>query len=433
MFQLAFEEWFDFGDENTVKILADMIKRANENDHFEFHRLKYLTEIEIAEHLIGSRFTLEDVEEMREQYEKFEEKINQIEDDRKYRDQALNWLSIKKDSVAFLNELTLDLMRAWILSVTIYSKEDYIVHWIDGSETEIGDISACEDKVRKLREKHNAESHIINNIQTEEDILTDKVTKHSDFVPSDRYILENPIKGVLIALESEEPTKEVSLIKERICEPAKDITQYSRKEESVVALPQVTKIDHKQHMKMMSRIYKDIRESNVPKIEKEKLKVAAYVRVSTDKIEQETSLKTQIAFYTYTILKNPEYEFAGIYVDEGITGTSTKHREGFNRMIADSKAGKINLILTKSISRFSRNTIDAIKFVRMLRELETPTYVFFEKENISSKDENSELLVSLMGALAQQESRNIGSSISWGRRALASKGDCKCFKNQLWL
>lgn len=91
-------------------------------------------------------------------------------------------------------------------------------------------------------------------------------------------------------------------------------------------------------------------------------------------------------------------------------------------MITDCKAGKIDLILTKSLSRFSRNTLDAIKYVRILRELESPTYIFFEKENISSEDDTSELMVSLMGALAQQESRNIGSSISWGKRALASRG-----------
>ena len=113
---------------------------------------------------------------------------------------------------------------------------------------------------------------------------------------------------------------------------------------------------------------------------------------------------------------------AGIYVDEGISGTRTKNRDGFNQMIKDCKAGKIDLILTKSISRFARNTVDAIHYSRLLKNLNKPCFIFFEKENVSTKDDNAELMVTLMGALAQQESRNIGSSISWGKRALASRG-----------
>lgn len=410
--QRGFEEWFDFGSDRTVKELEKMIERVNKNDHFEFHRLKYLTEIEIAEHLIGSRFTLEDVEDMRKQYGEFEEKINQIEDDRKYRNWALDWLSEGKDSVAFLTELTLELMRAWIVTVTIYSDEDYTIHWINGSETSVGDVELCKRKAEDFRKSRDAK------------------IEQTELIPGPDATIDNERETKTLSTENlisrasyGTDTKNNRIEKLESLHPGEGIKEYGRREEIDVALPQVTQIDHQQHMQLMSRIHKNVKDNNHPKIEtKKKLKVAAYIRVSTDKEEQETSLKTQIAFYTYAILKNPEYQFAGIYVDEGITGTSTRHREGFNRMIADCKAGKIDLILTKSLSRFSRNTIDAIKYVRILRELESPTYIIFEKENISSEDDTSELMVSLMGALAQQESRNIGSSISWGKRALASRG-----------
>lgn len=109
-------------------------------------------------------------------------------------------------------------------------------------------------------------------------------------------------------------------------------------------------------------------------------------------------------------------------MDEGISATTTKKRDGFNQMIRDCKAGKIDLILTKSISRFARNTVDAIHYSRLLKNLDKPCFIFFEKENVNTKDENAELMVTLLGALAQQESRNIGSSIAWGKRAKASRG-----------
>ena len=410
--QSGFEEWFDFGSDRTVKELEKILERVNKNDHFEFHRLKYLTEIEIAEHLVGSRFTIEDVEDMRKQYREFEEKINQIEDDRKYRDMALDWLSEGKDSVEFLTELTLELMRAWIVSVTIYSYEDYIVHWINGSETQMGDVELSKRKAKDFRKTRDEKIE-----------RTKLITGSEAFHANERETKALTTENLISRASYVSDTKYNRIEKTEHLHLDEVIEKYDREEETDVALPQVTQIDHQQHMQLMSRIYKNVKDNNHPKIEtKKKLKVAAYVRVSTDKEEQETSLKTQIAFYTYAILKNPEYQFAGIYVDEGITGTSTRHREGFNRMIADCKAGKINLILTKSLSRFSRNTLDAIKYVRILRELESPTYIFFEKENISSEDDTSELMVSLMGALAQQESRNIGSSISWGKRALASRG-----------
>ena len=111
-----------------------------------------------------------------------------------------------------------------------------------------------------------------------------------------------------------------------------------------------------------------------------KRKVAAYARVSTDLEEQQTSYEAQVRYYTEYIKKNPEWEFVKVYTDEGISATSTKHREGFNSMIEDSLAGKIDLIVTKSVSRFARNTVDSLSTIRLLKEHNVECW--FEKENI---------------------------------------------------
>ena len=116
--------------------------------------------------------------------------------------------------------------------------------------------------------------------------------------------------------------------------------------------------------------------------EKPKLKVAAYCRVSTDSEEQATSYETQVEHYTTYISKNPEWELAGIFADDGISGTNTKKREEFNRMIDECMAGHIDMIITKSISRFARNTLDCLKYIRQLKDKNIP--VFFEKEAINT-------------------------------------------------
>lgn len=119
---------------------------------------------------------------------------------------------------------------------------------------------------------------------------------------------------------------------------------------------------------------------------KPKLRVAAYCRVSTDSDEQ-------VEHYTEFIQKKPEWEFAGIYADDGISGTNTKKREDFNRMIDDCEAGNIDMIITKSISRFARNTLDCLKYIRQLKDKNIP--VFFEKEAINTMDAKGEVLIRL--------------------------------------
>ena len=141
-------------------------------------------------------------------------------------------------------------------------------------------------------------------------------------------------------------------------------------------------------------------------------RVAAYCRVSTDSEEQLTSYTAQKAYYTQKIGENPDWEMAGIFADKGITGTSMKKRTEFKRMIAACKRGRIDLILTKSLSRFARNTVDSLEMVRMLRA--NGIGVIFEKENINTLTESSEFLLTLFSGFAQAESESISKNVIWG-------------------
>ena len=149
-------------------------------------------------------------------------------------------------------------------------------------------------------------------------------------------------------------------------------------------------------------------------------KVAAYCRVSTDLVEQASSYDAQVAYYTSYINGHADYELVKVYADEGLSGTSTKKREQFNLMIADCKAGKIDMIITKSISRFARNTLDCLSFVRLLKDL--CIGVVFEKENIFTLDSKGEVLLSILSSLAQDESRSISENSTWGIRRRFEQG-----------
>lgn len=145
-----------------------------------------------------------------------------------------------------------------------------------------------------------------------------------------------------------------------------------------------------------------------------KKKVAAYARVSTDSDEQNTSYEAQVKYYTQYISNNPDWEFVKVYADEGISGTSTKKRVEFNRLITDALDGKIDLIITKSVSRFARNTVDTITNVRKLNE--KGVAVIFEKENVNSLDGTGELMLTILASLAQEESRSISQNVTMGKR-----------------
>lgn len=151
-----------------------------------------------------------------------------------------------------------------------------------------------------------------------------------------------------------------------------------------------------------------------------KRRVAGYARVSTDSEEQLTSYEAQVDYYTNYIQSRPEWEFVNVYTDEGISATDTRHRNGFNQMVQDALDGKIDLIITKSVSRFARNTVDSLTTVRKLKE--KGVEVYFQKENIYTLDSKGELLITIMSSLAQEESRSISENVTWGVRKRFADG-----------
>ncbi len=151
-------------------------------------------------------------------------------------------------------------------------------------------------------------------------------------------------------------------------------------------------------------------ERSIPNLKKRK-KVAAYARVSVDSERMHHSLSAQVSYYNSLIQKNPEWEYAGVYADYGISGTRIKKRQEFLRMLEDAEAGKIDIILTKSIQRFARNTVDLLRTVRHLKELGIE--VWFEKENIHTMSGDGELMMTILASFAQEESRSISENVRW--------------------
>lgn len=151
-----------------------------------------------------------------------------------------------------------------------------------------------------------------------------------------------------------------------------------------------------------------------------RLKVAAYARVSTEQEEQQSSYEAQVDFYTRHIKANPDWEFVKVFADRGITGTNTKNRDEFNQMVSLALSGGIDLILTKSISRFARNTVDTLQTVRKLKT--AGVEVWFEKENLHTFDPKCEMMLTIMSSLAQEESRSISENVRWGQQQSMRKG-----------
>jgi site-specific DNA recombinase len=172
----------------------------------------------------------------------------------------------------------------------------------------------------------------------------------------------------------------------------------------------------------MAVVHKIEPEYKIPDLPAEihKRNVAVYARVSTEKDEQQTSLLAQMDYYQLMIKDHSNWNYVGTYADDGISGTGIKRRRQFQQMIQDCKDGKIDLILTKSISRFARNTVDAVKTLRELKEIQVEVY--FQKENIWTGKSEGEFLLTLMSSLAQEESRSMSENIAWGQRKRFSDG-----------
>ncbi len=156
------------------------------------------------------------------------------------------------------------------------------------------------------------------------------------------------------------------------------------------------------------------------KKEYRQLRVAAYCRVSTKQEEQINSYEVQVKHYTERIQSEPKWTLVGIYADKGITGTSVKKRDEFNKMIRKCKQGKIDMIITKSIARFARNTVDCLTHTRMLKELGVDVY--FEEQGIHSADPGAEFYITIYGSIAQSESENISANVKWGKAQSAREG-----------
>ena len=159
-----------------------------------------------------------------------------------------------------------------------------------------------------------------------------------------------------------------------------------------------------------------------PETEKKKLRVCAYCRVSTDEDTQASSYELQVQNYTKMIRENPDWEFAGIFADEGISGTSVLHREHFLEMIEKCKAGEIDLIITKQVSRFARNVLDSLNYIFMLRKLNPPVGVYFETEKLNTLDRSSDMVITVLSLVAQSESEQKSNSLKWSFKRRRAQG-----------
>ena len=160
----------------------------------------------------------------------------------------------------------------------------------------------------------------------------------------------------------------------------------------------------------------------IPEKEKRKLRVCAYCRVSTDEDSQASSYELQVQNYTKMIQENDEWEFAGIFADEGISGTSVLRREHFLEMIEKCKAGEIDLIITKQVSRFARNVLDSLNYIFMLRKLNPPVGVYFETEKLNTLDKSSDMVITVLSLVAQSESEQKSNSLKWSFKRRRAQG-----------
>ena len=176
----------------------------------------------------------------------------------------------------------------------------------------------------------------------------------------------------------------------------------------------------KQSARVVRKIQPTVDTAKQLKKEYRHLRVAAYCRVSTKQEEQLNSYEVQVKHYTERIQSEPKWTLVGIYADKGITGTSIKKRDEFNRMIKKCKQGKIDMIITKSIARFAQNTVDCLTHTRMLKYLGVDVY--FEEQGIHSTDPGAEFYITIYGSIAQSESENISTNVKWGKAQSARDG-----------
>ena len=402
------EEEIKRGFEVMLQDLKKILTKVNQNDHFEFHRLKYFSEIEIAKAL--GDWEKEDA--IKKEYKAFEEKISRIEDDRTYRNEALSWLKTIRTIEHFISTAMIEIIRAWVMEIKIYSSTAFCVHWIDEEETVIGEkeINAIIDRVKQneIDRGERLKEHDGPNFQVEGNIN----------VNLSESINVNFLEGkeeIPLELAFANKSQEIFKIPEKA----------EVKNQHLLPVKEVVKLERGLTIRDLSNLKKNILKFQVDKLKQEetkKLRVAAYCRVSTHLDEQKLSLQTQLAYYNFKVLSNPQWELVDIYADEGLSGKSTEKRDEFNRMISDVRKGRIDMIITKSVSRFSRNVLDVLETVNMLNELEHKPFCFFEKEGIKTNDPHSSILLSLMAVAAEEELNSLSNSITWGIQNYAKRG-----------
>jgi DNA invertase Pin-like site-specific DNA recombinase len=384
-----------------LKELEMILKKANQNDHFEFQRLRYFTQVEIAKNLNQT----DEVERIKAEYKSFENDVTSIEDDREYRDEALTWIKGIGSINEFIRTSTIEIVRAWVISIEIYSLDSYIVEWIDKETTTIG-----EDEIPLIK-------------QLAEEKRTARMERLKQIDEPLRLVDKN--LGVLQTEKvSDVPRKEEPIV-EALLKVPKEGWETKPIKSTIKPIKDVIKLEDGMTIRDLGNLKKNILKAKMANLKEEKekkLKVAAYCRVSTLQEEQKLSFQTQLAYCNFYILCNPSWVLAGIYADKGVSGTKTEFRDDFNRMIEDAKQGKIDMIITKSISRFSRNVVDVLETIKILHDLDPPVSCYFQKEGLKSNDPQASILLSLMATAAQDEIISLSNNITWGIQSLAQRG-----------
>ena len=361
----AFKARYGEPERLTLKSALRDLEVINRNDSFELSRLNLNTLIRLAtteamdttgaeqEQAQTKRIALEGELATEEAY------WSQLEQDRDFRQSALTWLEgiLASDSAGALFEaqLNLEYLRAWVMDLTVYPDQVYEVTWLDRKTTKV--------------------------------LLTDL----GNYQPRTKFIHRNGRRQTGIT-----PKEKQNLTENKI-------PTISTKKQPTKAKPV------NQRVRVIPILSPPISATK----REDALRVCAYCRVSTQNADQLSSYHVQVSHYYRYILQHPSWQFAGIYTDRGASGTNTDKRPSFKRMIEDCQAGKIDMIITKSISRFSRDSAGCLETIRLLKSLPKPVKVYFERENLYSLDDSSEVMLTLLTALSQEEVRGYSENQRW--------------------
>jgi site-specific DNA recombinase len=380
---------YDFEQPGALKRMKDDLKRVNQNDRFELHRMSHLMGLILAKEELAQADTNKQ-EEMKKKVDElethivaFEELASKIEEDRAFRVASLEKLKGIETIEEFIEKADIAMLRAWIMGLSLLTEEDFQVQWLDNAVTEIGNFIQYYDKKNIVLSNSKKKKA---GIEIEQEIkINPTISKRIEHNPKMINSKEGGNENVgVVEIKNKSPNELIYKIKKKF----KDNTQ------GIVKIEPVKKI--------------------------KKTRVGVYARVSTREPDQLGSLEAQVAYYTFALLKDSNSQLIRIYADEGVSGTNAQRRPGFQKMIRDCENRKIDRIVTKSISRFARNSVDALEYVRKLKEYKVSIY--FEKEQIDTANEDGEVLLTVYSALAQEESRSLGEGISWGKKAYAKRG-----------